>query len=66
MWRELWVPIGIVAGLPLLTGAPWLSNLDTFDVGQWLLVLAALLFATGLTRAVLAIRQRPNRAAVAE
>lgn len=58
IWRELWVPVGIVAGFPLLIGAPWLGNLVTVDVGQWLLVLAFLLFATGATRVVLALRRR--------
>jgi Beta-lactamase len=50
IWRELWVPIAIVVGLPVITGAPWSGNLVTTDLGQWLLVLAGILLATGVTR----------------
>lgn len=58
IWREFWVPVGIVIGFPLLVGAPWLGNLATVDVGQGLLLMALLLFATGVTRVVLSQRRR--------
>lgn len=58
IWREVWVPIVILVGLPLITGAAWLGNLITTDLGQFLLVVAGLLLATGVTRVTLAVRRR--------
>jgi CubicO group peptidase (beta-lactamase class C family) len=63
LWREVWAPIGIVVGLPLITGAPWSGNLAGTDAGVWLLALAALLFATGLARLALAAARRRTRQA---
>ena len=65
IWREAWVPVALLVGLPLLLGAPWLDNLDTTDIGQLVLGTCALLLASGITRlAVLTQRRRRTSAAV--
>jgi CubicO group peptidase (beta-lactamase class C family) len=58
VWRELIVPMAILIGLPIALAAPWLGNLLTTDVGQWLFALALLLLATGCCRLVVVIRAR--------
>jgi CubicO group peptidase (beta-lactamase class C family) len=58
LWRELLVPVAILVGLPIALAAPWLKNLLTTDVGQWLFALALLLLATGAGRVAALIRAR--------
>jgi hypothetical protein len=55
IWRELWVPVAILLGVPAALGAPWFGNLLTVDIGQWLFAFALLLLASGTVRLALAI-----------
>ncbi|HVS07440.1 MAG TPA: serine hydrolase domain-containing protein [Candidatus Dormibacteraeota bacterium] len=57
IWREFWVPVAILLGVPAALGAPWFGNLLNVDIGQWLFVFALLLLASGIVRLVLAIRR---------
>jgi CubicO group peptidase (beta-lactamase class C family) len=57
IWREFWVPVAILLGVPAALGAPWFANLLNVDVGQWLFVLALLLLASGFVRLALTIRR---------
>ena len=57
IWREFWVPVVILLGVPAALGAPWFGNLLNVDIGQWLFAFALLLMASGMVRLALAIRR---------
>jgi CubicO group peptidase (beta-lactamase class C family) len=61
IWREFWVPLVILVGVPGALGAPWFGNLLNVDIGQWLFVFALLLLVSGIVRLVVAIRHHDSR-----